>query len=87
MPEASFGTCWKALAAVQAAVVAWSARSLPFRRIYVKLIPFCVTSSPATMAKDNNSTNTAHSREQLPKDLQKLVDRQDDWMDDLYEGQ
>ena len=26
-------------------------------------------------------------REKLPKDLQKMVDRSDDWMDDLYEGQ
>ena len=25
-------------------------------------------------------------REKLPKDLQKLVDREDDWMDRLYEG-
>ena len=26
-------------------------------------------------------------REKLPADLQKIVDRSDDWMDDLYEGQ
>lgn len=26
-------------------------------------------------------------REKLPTDLQKIVDRSDDWMDDLYEGQ
>jgi hypothetical protein len=25
-------------------------------------------------------------REKLPKDLQKIVDRSDDWMDDLYDG-
>jgi hypothetical protein len=25
-------------------------------------------------------------REKLPDDLQKIVDRSDDWMDDLYEG-
>ncbi|KIX02309.1 uncharacterized protein Z518_08250 [Rhinocladiella mackenziei CBS 650.93] len=41
--------------------------------------------------KDQNETRSTspngYSREILPKDLQKLVDRQDDWMDDLYEGQ
>ncbi|KIW19911.1 hypothetical protein PV08_00486 [Exophiala spinifera] len=30
--------------------------------------------------------NTAFPREKLPKDLQKIVDRQDDWMDNIYEG-
>lgn len=44
------------------------------------------------MAKNSNGNGTAGSapeypREKLPKDLQKIVDRQDDWMDDLYEGQ
>ena len=42
------------------------------------------------MAKDTNDTKKPaadYPREHLPKDLQKLVDRQDDWMDDLYEGQ
>lgn len=26
-------------------------------------------------------------REKLPKDLQKIVDREDDFLDDLYDGQ
>jgi hypothetical protein len=26
-------------------------------------------------------------REKLPADLQKIVDRQDDWMDEIYDGQ
>lgn len=30
--------------------------------------------------------NSAFPREPLPKDLQKIVDKQDDWMDELYEG-
>ncbi|ETN47236.1 uncharacterized protein HMPREF1541_01428 [Cyphellophora europaea CBS 101466] len=42
------------------------------------------------MAKDSNASkglNSEYPREKLPKDLQKIVDRQDDWMDNLYEGQ
>jgi hypothetical protein len=41
------------------------------------------------MAKDGNNSSGApdYPREKLNKDLQKIVDRQDDWMDDLYEGQ
>ena len=31
--------------------------------------------------------NGAFPRETLPKDLQKLVDKQDDWMEDIFEGQ
>jgi len=34
---------------------------------------------------------TAHSepllREKLPKDLQKIVDKDDDWWDQIYDGQ
>lgn len=26
-------------------------------------------------------------REKLPQDLQKIVDRSDDWMDELYQGE
>src|SRR5689334_323875 len=37
------------------------------------------------MAKDNKS-HPEYPREKLNKDLQKIVDREDDWMDDLYEG-
>ena len=47
------------------------------------------------MAKDSkdgekkypSSVTDPIPREKLPKDLQQLVDRSDDWMDDLYEGQ
>jgi hypothetical protein len=46
-----------------------------------------VCSSTATMAKDNQTGSPEYPREKLNKDLQKIVDRQDDWMDDLYEGQ
>lgn len=42
--------------------------------------------------KDSNGSHSLqpHSifpRENLNKDLQKLVDKQDDWVDDIYEGQ
>ena len=55
------------------------------------------------MAKDKNLVEetppkrileerpTAHSeplpREKLPKDLQKIVDKDDDWWDQIYDGQ
>jgi hypothetical protein len=50
------------------------------------------------MAKDSNvgkgdpkswasSVTDPIPREKLPADLQKIVDKSDDWMDDLYEGQ
>ena len=50
------------------------------------------------MAKDNqdekmdpkkwpSSVTEPVPREKLPADLQKIVDRSDDWMDDLYDGQ
>jgi hypothetical protein len=39
------------------------------------------------MAKDDSKAVREYPRETLNKDLQKIVDRQDDWMDDLYEGQ
>ena len=29
----------------------------------------------------------AFPREKLPKDLQTIVDREDDWLDQIYEGQ
>lgn len=38
---------------------------------------------------DSNAStpgNSAFPREKLPKDLQKLVDRDDDWMENIYEG-
>lgn len=52
---------------------------------------------PRTMAERNNSSpdreaprapNAAFPRETLPKDLQKIIDRQsqDDWMENIYEG-
>ena len=37
--------------------------------------------------KSTGNGGPEYPREKLPKDLQKIVDRQDDWMDDLYEGQ
>jgi fission process protein 1 len=43
----------------------------------------------AGTGKDDNRSpkpNAAFPRATLDKDLQKLVDKQDDWMDDLYEG-
>lgn len=40
--------------------------------------------SPAIMSDKNGSP---FPREALPKDLQKLVDGQDDWVDEIYEGQ
>jgi hypothetical protein len=42
------------------------------------------------MAKEGNNNSGAppdYPREKLNKNLQKIVDRQDDWMDDIYEGQ
>ena len=38
------------------------------------------------MAKDNKS-HPEYPREKLNKDLQKIVDQQDDVWDELYEGQ
>ncbi|KAH0836972.1 hypothetical protein AYO21_01724 [Fonsecaea monophora] len=35
---------------------------------------------------EGDRPNSAFPREQLNKDLQKLVDKQDDWMDNFYEG-
>ncbi|KAK4939959.1 hypothetical protein LTR10_019811 [Elasticomyces elasticus] len=36
--------------------------------------------------KNGIRPNAAFPREPLPKDLQKIIDKQDDWMDELYEG-
>ncbi|KAL2429965.1 hypothetical protein ABEF95_013548 [Exophiala dermatitidis] len=36
--------------------------------------------------KNNNLPNSAFPREKLPKDLQKLVDKQDDYWEDIYDG-
>lgn len=43
--------------------------------------------STSPSQKPQSSINDPIPREKLPQDLQKLVDRSDDWMDDLYEGQ
>ncbi|KIY00617.1 uncharacterized protein Z520_03280 [Fonsecaea multimorphosa CBS 102226] len=37
--------------------------------------------------KEGDRPNSAFPREHLNKDLQKLVDKQDDWMDNIYEGE
>lgn len=74
--------------AVQAATtVACAKVCLLPTSIYVSLLERWVASRSATMAKDDNKSEAEYPREKLNKDLQKIVDRQDDWMDDLYEGQ
>lgn len=60
--------------------------------IYVSvsvLVAGVLASQSQTMAKEDTNKSAAavdYPREKLPQNLQKIVDRQDDWMDDLYEG-
>jgi hypothetical protein len=61
-----------------------------------RVLPSLYSLSPTpTMAKDGKDGEKQYPptvtapipREKLPKDLQKIVDKSDDWMDDLYDGQ